>query len=519
MMHAAILPILIPLAAALLQLTAAGHNIAYQRGIAAIASVAAMAAGGWLLWLADSGLMLVYALGDWPAPFGIVLVADRMAAIVVMLSTVLAAGCLLYACAGFDTRGKHFHPLFQLQLVGINGAFLTGDLFNLFVFFEVLLLASYILLAHGGGFARSRAGISYVVLNLVGSAIFLVALGLVYGTLGTLNLADVAVQLQQVDPNQAGLIRLAGALLVSVFALKAAMLPMSFWLPLAYSAAGAPVAALFVIMSKVGVYAILRIQFIALAPAAATADLFDCWLLWAALSTQVVAALGVLAATRLQALVAWLVLSSAGLLLIVPAMTDSGSGAAISGDAALITAGLYYLVQSTLMAAAFFMLADMLAIARRESGDQLTVGRRIQNTALGIGFFVLAATAIGLPPFSGFLGKLMLLSAVQESAGSSVIWGIVLASGFIFMVALARAGSRIFWEYKPEIDDHVEPRYAVSQTLAVTGLTALTLALTVFAGPVTAYIERAAVQVQDPSGYISTVLGENAKVLPRQVRP
>jgi hypothetical protein len=179
---------------------------------------------------------------------------------------------LLYASAGFDERGQHFHPLFQLQLVGLCGAFLTGDLFNLFVFFEVMLLASYTLLAHGGGLARTRAGISYVVLNLIGSALFLIALGLLYGTLGTLNLADMASRLTQ-PGHDAALARLAFALLIAVFALKAGLLPLSFWLPPTYSAAGAPVAALFAIMTKVGIVAILRVQAVALAPA--MPDLLD----------------------------------------------------------------------------------------------------------------------------------------------------------------------------------------------------------------------------------------------------
>src|SRR5690606_2965657 len=145
---------------------------------------------------------------------------------------------------------RHFHAVFQLQLVGINGAFLTGDVFNLFVFFEIMLLASYILLAHGDGENKSRAGFAYVTLNLVGSAVFLIALGMIYGTLGTLNLADIALQLQSVSCSEASLVRLACALLISVFLLKSAVLPLSFWLPHAYAAAGAPVAALFAVMTK-----------------------------------------------------------------------------------------------------------------------------------------------------------------------------------------------------------------------------------------------------------------------------
>jgi multicomponent K+:H+ antiporter subunit D len=271
--HAPILPILIAFAAALLQM--ACDRLSFQRLVGLLSAALLVMVGIWLTWLADDGQMRVYALGDWRAPFGIVLVVDRLAAAMALLTAVLGFVALLYASAGFDQRGKHFHPLFQLQLMGLLGAFLTGDLFNLFVFFEVMLLASYILLAHGGGLARTRAGISYAVLNLIGSAIFLIALGLLYGTLGTLNLADVARRLLLPGYDQA-LARLAFALLIAVFVLKAGLLPLSFWLPQTYTAAGVPVAALFAIMTKVGIVTILRVQVIAMAPA--MPDLLDHWL-------------------------------------------------------------------------------------------------------------------------------------------------------------------------------------------------------------------------------------------------
>ena len=207
MNHAPILPILLPLAAALLQLAGARNGIAYQRVVGMAAVVASLTVALWLLALADRGTLMVYALGNWPAPFGIVLVADRLAAMLVALTALLAATSLLFACSGMDGEGRHFHPLFQLQIAGVNGAFLTGDLFNLFVFFEVMLLASYVLLAHGGGLQRTRAGFAYVTLNLAGSAMFLIALGMIYGTVGTLNLADVALRLQAAEAIDAALVR------------------------------------------------------------------------------------------------------------------------------------------------------------------------------------------------------------------------------------------------------------------------------------------------------------------------
>ncbi|NJL08925.1 MAG: monovalent cation/H+ antiporter subunit D, partial [Methylacidiphilales bacterium] len=245
-----------------------------------------------LLQRAGSGSIDVYALGNWPAPFGIVLVLDRLAAVMVALCAVLALPVLVYAAGGTDARGRHFHALFQFQIAGLNGAFLTGDLFNLFVFFEVLLLASYGLLTHGNGRARARAGLAYVVLNLTGSALFLIALGLLYGTLGTLNMVDMAGALARVPAADQALVRTAAALLIAVFALKAALFPLSFWLPRVYGAASAPAAALFAIMTKVGVYALLRISTVTFSGAPVTADLLQPWLMPLAIATIAAGTLG-----------------------------------------------------------------------------------------------------------------------------------------------------------------------------------------------------------------------------------
>jgi len=512
MIHSPILPILVPFIAGMLLLILSGRKACLQRGISAVAAILLIASSANLLMLTDSGNPLSYALGDWAPPFGITLVADRLAALGVMVTSVLAAAALLYASAGFDQKGRHFHAIFQLQLVGINGAFLTGDVFNLFVFFEVMLLASYILLAHGGGLNKSRAGFAYVTLNLAGSAVFLIALGLIYGTLGTLNLADIALQLQNVSVQEAALVRVAGALLITVFLLKAAVLPLSFWLPHAYTAAGPAVAALFAIMTKVGIVAVLRVQMIAFDSAPATAGLVGDWLVIAALATIVFAALGILTARNLQALVAWLVLGSAGVLLIVPSLSDSQATAA----------GLYYLMQSAIVGAAFFMLAGLIRDARGRAGDGLFRAEKITSVTLQIGFLLLAATAAGLPPFSGFVGKLMLLSAVSQASLAGAIWTVILVSGLLTTVALAKGGSRLFWEAPPEVQAHEEPAAAVTrswcQYLATFGLIALSILLVIFARPVSDFTQRTAAQLHEPSHYIEAVIPDHAAI-PRMTRP
>jgi multicomponent K+:H+ antiporter subunit D len=510
MMHSPILPILIPFVASILLLLMSGRSASVQRSISAIAAILLIAASAHLLLLTDSLPPLTYALGEWAPPFGIVLVADRLAALGVMVTSILAAAALLYASSGFDTKGRHFHAIFQLQLVGINGAFLTGDVFNLFVFFEVMLLASYILLAHGGGLNKSRAGFAYVTLNLAGSAVFLISLGMIYGTLGTLNLADIALQLQSISPEQASLVRLASALLMTVFLLKAAVLPLSFWLPHAYAAAGAPVAALFAIMTKVGIVAALRVQMIALDGASVTQGIVGDWLVIAALATIAFAAFGILAAKRLQSSVSWLVLASAGVLLIVPPLAD----------VTVTTAGLYYLVQSAIVGAAFFLLAGLISHARGEAQDTLVGAGRLSNNTLKLGFLVLAATAAGLPPFSGFIGKLMLLSAVQESHLVAAIWAVILTAGLITTVALAKAGSSLFWEIASDgqAESHTETKAGKRQYAATFSLMTIALLLVIFAQPVSNFAQRAAEQLHDPQQYIQAVIPD-ATVINRVSRP
>ena len=234
MMHLPILPILLPLLAGIVLLLLRPLGVKVQRMVSFGAGFALLMLAVLLFDASLSGQRQVYALGNWSAPFGIVLVFDQLAALMLLVTAVLAVGALWYAIVTeTDAQGRHFHVLFQMQLFGLNGAFLTGDAFNLFVFFEVLLLASYSLLLHGGGAKRTVAGLHYVVVNLVGSTVFLFALGALYGALGTLNIADMAVKVAALPAEREGLVMAAGLLLLVVFGLKAALFPLYLWLPAA----------------------------------------------------------------------------------------------------------------------------------------------------------------------------------------------------------------------------------------------------------------------------------------------
>ena len=303
MNHWIIAPVLIPALAGMLLLLEVRERHRLRRITGLLSCAALLATAIFLGDQAWGGEITVYALGNWQAPFGIVLVLDKLSALMLVLTAVLAFPALLYACCGDDRRGANFHALFQCQLMGVNGAFLTGELFYLFVFFEVLLIASYGLALHGRGPERVKAGLHYVVLNLVGSALFLIALGLIYGTTGTLNMADFAVKAQALTGTDATLLNIAVLMLWVVFGLQAALFPLYFWLPAAYAGATAGVAALFAIMTKVGIYAIARVYGLAFSGGALAGLGRDpLWVI--ALITLGLAAVGVLGARRLGELVA-----------------------------------------------------------------------------------------------------------------------------------------------------------------------------------------------------------------------
>ncbi|MCG6862465.1 MAG: monovalent cation/H+ antiporter subunit D [Chromatiaceae bacterium] len=508
MSHLVILPVLIPLAAGALLLLAGSLGQTTQRTVSVVATAALLPVALLLLGGASSGLPQVYYLGDWPAPYGIVLVADRLSALMLTLCAVLALAALLYALDGDDQRGRHFHALFQMQLLGVNGAFLTGDLFNLFVFFEILLIASYSLQLYGGGATRVRAGMHVLVLNLVGSSVFLIGIAAVYAATGTLNMADLAIRVAAAGPEQAGLLRTGGLLLLVVFALKAALVPLGFWLSPAYSAACAPVAALFAIMTKVGVYAILRIHGLVFGPGAGhAASLADPWLIPIGLATVAVATLGVLASRDLKRLLAFLVVLSAGTL---TAALGLASQAAVS-------AALYYILNSTLVGGGLFLLADLVARQRGNAGAALDREQSvIQTELLGTFFFIGAIGIAGLPPLAGFAAKVYILESALSHPAAYWMLGLILGTGLLAIVALSRAGSAIFWR-----TGEAPPAGERAGVLALSSTGALILGaafLMLIAGSVTDFTRATAAQLADPAIYIDSVMANEGVSIPARKR-
>lgn len=505
MNHWIIAPVILPALLAPMIVMWMRHDIVLQRvfSLAGTAALAAISVA--LVVMASDGSVDVYRLGNWEAPFGIVLVLDRLSAMMVALTAWLALFVQIYAIgAGWDKRGWHFHSLWQFQLMGVCGAFLTGDAFNLFVFFEVLLIASYGLMIHGGGERRLRAGVQYVVYNLIGSVLFLIALGTIYAVTGTLNMADLAVKVAALGGADSALIRVAALLLLLVFAVKAALVPVHMWQPLTYGHASAPVAALFSIMTKVGVYAIIRLYAMVFAPDTVAGPAVAEVLLPAAVVTLVVGMTGVLGTRHLGRMAAFAVIGSVGTMVIAVAQFTP----------AATTAALYYMIHSTLAGAALFLVTDLIAARRGRAGlwrvDAPPFGQMGLIAAL---YFAAAIAMAGMPPLSGFIGKLMILSSVTVSPWWPWLWGAILVTSLMAIYGMASAGSDVFWRSSAVGPDPIPSRKPLhlpsSDTAAFGAVIALLAALAglvLAAGPVTGWLAQAAAQIHDPAAYVAAVL-------------
>jgi len=507
--HLPILPVLLPAATAILLLllgdhggedAAHGHRkLLWARRLALGSLLLGLVISAALVQGAAAGELRAYLVGEWPAPYGIAIVIDRLGALLLLLTSLVALPVLWYATGGWDSHGRYFHALFQFQLMGLNGAFVTGDLFNLFVFFEVLLIASYVLMVHGQGAERFRVGLHYVVLNLAASALFLIGVSLLYAKTGTLNLADLALRVPKIEGPDAAVVQAAAWLLLVVFGFKAALLPLSLWLPATYAAACAPVAALFAIMTKVGVYAIWRVHGVVFgADAGASAYTVEPLLLPLALGTSVLGVLGALAAHTLERLVAWLTVASVGTVLVAVSLFNPAAW----------SAGLYYMANSTLVIAGLFLLAELVAAQRGDAADRLVPASPVtQPTLLGVLMLLAAASAAGLPPLPGFIGKLMLLEASTAHTWQVAVWVTVLAVGFLTLIGLARAGSIMFWHVRHDLPDSAASGASPKLIGATLLLIAATVAMSVFAAPIQRYTDAAALQLNDRSAYAQAVLG------------
>ncbi|MCP1476614.1 multicomponent K+:H+ antiporter subunit D [Pseudomonas sp. EB276 TE3739] len=546
MTHLIAAPILLPLLTAAIMLLLGEKHRPLKAKINLFSSLVGLFISVMLLqWTQTTGVpgsIGVYLPGNWQAPFGIVLVVDRLSALMLVLTGIIGVSALLFAMARWDGAGSSFHALFQIQLMGLYGAFLTADLFNLFVFFEVLLAASYGLLLHGSGRARVSSGLHYISINLLASSLFLIGAALIYGVTGTLNMADLAMKIPLVPEADRGLLHAGAGILAVAFLAKAGMWPLNFWLVPAYSSASAPVAAMFAIMTKVGVYTLLRLWTLLFSGQAGASAFFGGdWLIYGGMATMACAGLAILAAQRLERMASLSILVSAGILLSAIGFAQPN----------LIGAALFYLVSSTLALSALFLLAELIERSRSaneipledesellprpqeslqppkginlDDEQKAVVGQVIPWTMafLGLSFIACALLIIGMPPLSGFIGKLSLIGALLNPVGlgteaplSPGAWGLLallILTGLASLMAFSRLGIQRFWT--PE--ERPSPLLRKLECAPIFLLLGLSIALTFKAEPLLRYTQATADALNNPQQYVLAVLGTRAVPSPQ----
>jgi multicomponent Na+:H+ antiporter subunit D len=520
------LPMLIPVIGAALTLFL-GRRPRLQRGITLVALSAVVVVCALLLHAADRSGTLVVHVGGWGdtvpgmGPLGITLVVDRLSALMLVVSSIVLLAVVWYAIGQGIRDGDErqpvsiFLPTYLVLAAGVCNAFLAGDLFNLFVSFEVLLTASFVLLTIGATTTRVRAGISYVMVSMVSSLIFLFGIALVYAATGTLNMAELAVRLDHVTPGIRGALF---AVLLVAFGIKAAVFPLSTWLPDSYPTAPAPVTAVFAgLLTKVGVYAIIRAHSL-LFPGSG----LDSVLLIAALLTMLIGVFGAIAQTDIKRLLSFTLVSHIGYMIF---------GIALSSRLGM-TGAIYYVAHHIIVQATLFLMVGLIERQAGASTLRRLGGLAAASPLLAMVFFVPAINLGGIPPFSGFIGKVTLLQAGAQN-GSPLAWILVAGSvitSLLTLYVMARVYTKAFWRSRADAPEGAmamssastlldEPedvalaqrqdvgRMPVGMVLPTIVLIGVGLTLTMLAGPIVSYADRAAGEVIDRGQYITAVVG------------
>ncbi|MDQ7858145.1 MAG: Na+/H+ antiporter subunit D [Armatimonadota bacterium] len=492
------LPLLVPLVAAAGALLAARSRAA-QRILGVAGAAGLLVAGAWLLAVVSRDGILAVQLGAWPAPFGITLVADLFSGVMVVLAGVMGLVATVYSLTTIEAREEAFgyYPLLLLLLLGVCGAFLTGDLFNLYVWFEVMLMASFVLVTHGGRRAQLEGAIKYVTLNLIASAFFLAAVGITYGVAGTLNMADLARRFAAEVPP--GLATTVAVLFLIAFGIKAAAFPLFFWLPAAYHTPPVAISALFSgLLTKVGVYALIRMFTLLFTQEVAFTHSL---LLAAAALTMVTGVLGAVAQAEVRRLLSFHIVSQIGYLLM-------GLGL---NTAASLAGAIFFMAHVILSKAALFLVSGAL---HRLCGtyDLPSLGGAYRShPGLAVLFLIPALSLAGVPPLSGFAAKLALVQA-GLGAGRYAVVAAALGVGLLTLFSMIKIWTEAFWKPapvggSPRAPAGAAPRLPAALLGPIVALAALVVLLGVFAEAGLALAARAAAQLLDPAGYARAVLG------------
>ncbi|MFE7797118.1 Na+/H+ antiporter subunit D [Nocardia sp. NPDC057440] len=525
------LPVLVPLLGAAATLVF-GRKPSIQRSIMVLALASVVVICGLLLYLADRDGTTAVQVGGWETPIGITLVVDRLSAAMLLVSSIVLLVVSVYG-AGQNIRDGDerqptsiYRPTYLVLTAGVSAAFLAGDLFNLFVGFEILLAASFVLLTVGATADRIRAGVAYVMVSMLSSLIFLTGIGLAYAATGTLNLAQLAVRMNEVPHGTRTAIY---AVLLVAFGIKAAVFPLSNWLPDSYPTAPAPVTAVFAgLLTKVGVYAIIRTHTLLFPDGG-----FDSVLLVCGLLTMLVGIFGAIAQNDIRRLLSFTLVSHIGYMVF-------GVGLATTAG---LAGAVFYVAHHILVQTTLFLVVGLI---ERQAGSvtlRRLGGLAAASPLLAVLFLVPALNLAGIPPFSGFIGKVTLLQA-GAADGSVLAWVLVAGSvvtSLLTLYVVARVWSKAFWRPRSEApeghltaakpptliedstdvlyDERTDPgRMPVLMVLSTTALVAVGLSLTVLAGPILGIADRAATDLRDPAVYIRAVLGNSQRAAPGGVR-
>ncbi len=487
-----VLPILVPLATAIACL-ATRRRRGLQRGLSVAGAAGLLASGVALLARVSSQGIQVMNGGGWPAPFGITLVADLLAAIMVLLTGITGLAVGVYVPGSIDERREAhgFHALFHLLLMGVSAAFLTGDLFNLYVSFEIMLMASFVLLALGGERGQLEGSVKYVTLNLISSAIFLTAVGVLYGMAGTLSMADLARTAPNAPPD---LVALLAVLFMAAFGIKAALFPFFFWLPASYHTPPIAVSAVFAgLLTKVGVYALIRaFTLIFVGDTAFTHSL----LLVAAALTMLTGVLGAAAQMEFRRVLSFHIVSQIGYMVMgLGLLTPLG-----------LAGSVFYLMHHIVVKTNLFLVGG---IVRRLGGSYVLGnlgGLYRSHAGLALLFLVPAFSLAGIPPLSGFWGKMVLVKAGLEAEAYTVT-AVALVVSLLTIYSMTKLWNEAFWKDRPDHEVTEPEPVPLTMIGPVVALAAITIAIGLGAGPVFDLASRAADQLADPTQYVAAVMG------------
>ncbi len=486
-----ILPVALPLASAVVLLFLRDRP-ALSRTVAMAANLVTFAAAAkLLLTVRDQGIQ-VLQFGNWPAPFGIVFTVDMLGALMVMVTMVVSTATLLFACFSLDEPRERmfFYPLFQFLLVGVNGSFLTGDLFNLFVWFEVLLISSYALMSLGGGAYQLQETFKYLVVNALSSCLFLIGVAIIYSLTGTLNFAQLSVRMAEVpDP---ALKAVVAVIFMLVFSIKAALFPLYMWLPRAYFAPPTVISGLFGgLLTKVGVYALFRVVSLLFADLPFVLPL----LVFVAGATMFFGVIGALSQWDMKRVLSYHIVSQIGYMIM---------GLGLFSQVAL-AGGIFYIIHHILVKTALFLIAGAVEKSRGTTNLR-RLGGVIETEALLAGLFMVAGLGLaGVPPLSGFIAKLLLIQAGLQQ-GSYGIVAVSLLVSFLTLFSMMKIFRYVFW--REEGLPRIEEGGNRARLLSIAVLVLLGVAMGLGASVVMPYAETAAEQILNPQLYVAAVLGE-----------